>query len=157
MLNRANSEPVVPIVVVLRIDTTRVEVQVVGIPSRVERCRPVVAVRAAIVPRRAIAVARASEEKQITVILRLQVDTYDTIDRNTLVSRAGIYDGSTVSLYEVTVVEQLLELCSCRHTPRTTEVSTGSILRRCHAGSELAARSLAVDRIGFVAVLCFVL
>ena len=63
MLNRTHREPVVPIVVVLRIDTTRVEVQVVGIPSRVERCRPVVAVRAAIVPRRAIAVARASEEK----------------------------------------------------------------------------------------------
>jgi len=63
MLNRANSEPVVPVVVVLRIDTTRVEVQVPSIDSRVERCRPVVAVRAAIVPRRAVAVARASKEK----------------------------------------------------------------------------------------------
>ena len=63
MLNRANSEPVVPIVVVLRIDTTRVEVQVASIAHRVERSRPVVAVRTAIVPTRTIAVARASEEK----------------------------------------------------------------------------------------------
>ena len=63
MLNRAHSEPVVPIVVVLRIDATTVEVQVVGIPSRVERGRPVVAVRTAIVPTRTIAVARASKEE----------------------------------------------------------------------------------------------
>ena len=50
MLNRTHREPVVPIVVVLRIDTTRVEVQIPGITSRVERTRPVVAIRAAIVP-----------------------------------------------------------------------------------------------------------
>lgn len=64
MLNRANREPVVPVVVVLRIDTTRVEVQVPSIDSRVERCRPVVAVRAAIVPRRTGSVARAREKQR---------------------------------------------------------------------------------------------
>ena len=63
MLNRTNREPVVPIVVILRIDTTAVEVQVAGIACRVERSRPVVAVRAAVVPRRTIAVAGASKEE----------------------------------------------------------------------------------------------
>ena len=63
MLNRPDSEPVVPIVVVLRIDTTTVEVQVASIAGRVERRRPVVAVRTAIVPTRTIAVARASKKE----------------------------------------------------------------------------------------------
>jgi hypothetical protein len=63
MLNRANREAVVPIVVVLRVDPATVEVQVPCVAGRVERGRPEVAVRAAIVPRRAVAVARASEEK----------------------------------------------------------------------------------------------
>ena len=57
ILNRAHGEPVVPIVAVLRTDTTRVEAQVVGIPSRVERRRPVEADRTAIDPTRTIAVA----------------------------------------------------------------------------------------------------
>ena len=57
MLNRPNREAVEPIVVVLRIDTTTVEVQVPTIRSGVERRGPVVAVRAAVVPRRTIAVA----------------------------------------------------------------------------------------------------
>ena len=57
MLNRPNREAVEPVVVVLRIDTTTVEVQVTTISGRVERSRPVVAVRAAIIPRRTIAVA----------------------------------------------------------------------------------------------------
>lgn len=69
MLNRTNREPVVPIVVILRIDTTRVEVQVPGIASGVERSRPVVAIRAAVVPRRTIAVAGASKEKPFGYIL----------------------------------------------------------------------------------------
>ena len=63
MLNRAHGEPVVPIVVVLRIHATTVEVQVPSIAGRVERRRPVVAVGAAIVPTRTIAVARASKEE----------------------------------------------------------------------------------------------
>lgn len=63
MLNRANSEPVEPVVVVLRVDTSRVEVQVPRITGGVERSRPVVAVRAAIVPRLPIAVARASKKE----------------------------------------------------------------------------------------------
>ena len=62
MLNRATSEAVEPIVVVLWVDTTTVEVQVPTIRCGVERSRPVVAVRTTIVPRRAIAVARARKE-----------------------------------------------------------------------------------------------
>ena len=63
MLNRAHGEPVVPIVVVLRIHTTTVEVQVVCVAGRIERRRPVVTVGTAIVPTRTIAVARASKEE----------------------------------------------------------------------------------------------
>ena len=62
MLNRATSEAVEPVVGILRVDTTTVEVQVPTIRCGVERCRPVVAVRTTIVPRRAIAVARARKE-----------------------------------------------------------------------------------------------
>ena len=71
LLNRANSEPVEPVVVVLRVDTSRVEGQVPRIPGGVERSRPVVAARAAIVPRLPIAVARASKKELITINLTL--------------------------------------------------------------------------------------
>ena len=63
MLHRPDSETVVPIVVVLRIDTATVEVQVPSVTGTVPRRRPVVAVRAAIVAGRAIAVARAREKQ----------------------------------------------------------------------------------------------
>lgn len=66
MLNRAHREPVVPVVVVLRINTTTVEVQVPRITGRIERSGPVVAVRTTVVPRRSIAVAGAS--KKLSVI-----------------------------------------------------------------------------------------
>lgn len=63
MLHRPDSETVVPIVVVLRIDSARVEVQVPSVAGTVPRRRPVVAVRAAIVAGRTIAVAGAREEQ----------------------------------------------------------------------------------------------
>lgn len=66
MLNRAHREPVVPVVVVLRINTVTVEVQVPRITSRIKRSRPVVTVRTTVVPRRSIAVAGAS--KKLSVI-----------------------------------------------------------------------------------------
>ena len=68
MLNRAHREAVVPIVVVLRIDPSTVEVQVPGVAGRVERRRPVVAVRPSVVPRAAIAVARAGEEQTLKAV-----------------------------------------------------------------------------------------
>ena len=57
MLHRPDSEAVVPIVVVLRIDSTTVEVQVPSVASRVERGRPVVAIGTTVVPRRTSSVA----------------------------------------------------------------------------------------------------
>ena len=63
MLNRPNRKPIVPVVVVLWVDSTTVEVQVASITSRVERSRPVVTVGATIVPRTTIAVARTSNEE----------------------------------------------------------------------------------------------
>lgn len=57
MLNRPAREAVEPVVGVLRVDTTRVEVQVPAIRGGVERRSPVVSVRHAVVPGRAIAVA----------------------------------------------------------------------------------------------------
>jgi len=72
LLNRANSEPEEPAaVVVLRADTSRVEAQVPRITGGVERSRPVVAERAAIVPRLPNAVARASKKELITINLTL--------------------------------------------------------------------------------------
>lgn len=57
MLHRPASEAVEPIVVVLRVHSARVEVQVPAVRLRVETARPVVAVRTAVVPRLAVAVA----------------------------------------------------------------------------------------------------
>ena len=57
VLNRASRKAVEPIVVVLRVDTTRVEIQFPAIRLRVKRGSPVVAVAATVVPRRAVAVA----------------------------------------------------------------------------------------------------
>ena len=68
MLNRAHGEAVEPIVVVLRIDTATVKVQVPAIRLRVERARPVVTVRPAIVPRRTIAVAGARKCFEVTTL-----------------------------------------------------------------------------------------
>ena len=62
MLHCPAGEAVEPIVVVLWVHTDRVEVQVPAVRLRVERTRPVVAVRATVVPRLAIAVAGAGEE-----------------------------------------------------------------------------------------------
>ena len=61
MLHRAHRETVVPIVVVLRIDSTTVEVQVPSVAGRVERSRPVVAVGTTVVPRRPSSVARGGK------------------------------------------------------------------------------------------------
>ena len=87
MLNRPNREAVEPIVVVLRIDTTTVEVQVPTIRSGVERRGPVVAIRAAVVPRRAIAVAGAREES-------LSVTTLYDCQNGFLRKRSSIFDFS---------------------------------------------------------------
>ena len=57
MLHRPDCKTVVPIVVVLRVDSSTVEVQVPSVAGRVERGRPVVAIGSAVVPRRPIAVA----------------------------------------------------------------------------------------------------
>ena len=62
MLHCPASEAVEPIVVVLRVHSAAVEVQVPAVRLRVETARPVVAVRATVVPRLAIAVAGAGEE-----------------------------------------------------------------------------------------------
>ena len=63
--NAADRETVAAIVVVLRIDIAAVEVQVVGIRSRVRRTRPVVAVATLIVQRagRVIVVAGIDKAK----------------------------------------------------------------------------------------------
>ena len=60
--DRADRKAVVTIVVVRRIDIARIEVQVVGIAIRVQRRRPVVAIRTAIVQARVIDVASGGEE-----------------------------------------------------------------------------------------------
>ena len=57
MLHRPDGEAVVPIVVVLWVDSSTVEVQVPSVTRRVESARPVVAVRATVVPRSPSAVA----------------------------------------------------------------------------------------------------
>ena len=61
--HRANGEPIVPIVVVVRVHVARIEVEVVRVVrvARVERRRPVVAVRANIVERPIVAVASSRE------------------------------------------------------------------------------------------------
>ena len=61
MLNRPHREAVEPSVVVLRIDAATVEVQVPTLRSGIKRRRPVVTVRAAVVPRSPIAVAGTRE------------------------------------------------------------------------------------------------
>ena len=74
MLHRPDSETVVPIVVVLRIDSATVEVQVPSVAGTVPRRRPVVAVRAAIVARGTIAVAGAGEECSPLCLIGLCTD-----------------------------------------------------------------------------------
>lgn len=62
VLNRASRKAVEPIVVVLRVHSAAVEVQVPAVRLRVETARPVVAVRATVVPRLAVSVAGAGEK-----------------------------------------------------------------------------------------------
>ena len=57
MLHCPARKAVEPVVVVLRVDPSRVEVQVPAVRLRVETARPVVAVRTTVVPRLAVAVA----------------------------------------------------------------------------------------------------
>lgn len=57
MLHRPDCKTVEPIVVVLRVDSSTVEVQVPSVAGRVERRRPVVAIGTTVVPRTPIAVA----------------------------------------------------------------------------------------------------
>ena len=68
MLHRPQSKTVVPIVVVLRIDSATVEVQVPCVAGRVPSGRPVVAVGPSVVPRATIAVARAGEEQTLKAV-----------------------------------------------------------------------------------------
>ena len=68
MLNRPHSKTIAPVVVVGGINVRAIEVQVVGISSRVERCTPVVAVRAAVFKRRTI-VATAGGEEHVPLIV----------------------------------------------------------------------------------------
>ena len=62
MLHSPDSKTVVPIVVVLRVNSTAVEVQVPSVTSTVPRRRPVVAVRATVVAGSTRSVAGAGEE-----------------------------------------------------------------------------------------------
>ena len=64
MLNRPDRKAESAFVVVLRIDFRGIEVQVVGIGSRVEPRRPVVPVRATVVERRTIVVPGSREESE---------------------------------------------------------------------------------------------
>ncbi len=64
MVHCPAGEAVEAIVVVLRVHSARVEVQVPAVGLRVERTGPVVAVRASVVPRLPVAVATAGEEEQ---------------------------------------------------------------------------------------------
>ena len=57
MLYWATSKAVEPVIVVLRIDTSRIEVQIPAVSLGVERATPVVTVPACVVPRRTVAVA----------------------------------------------------------------------------------------------------
>ncbi len=75
MLNRPDRKAVPAIVVVLRIDIRGIEVQVVGIGSRVEPRRPVVPVRATVVERRTIVVAGSREESESSAV----VTCYDQV------------------------------------------------------------------------------
>ena len=78
MLNRANRKAVPAIVVVLRIDFRRIEVQVVGVRGGVVRRGPVVTVRATVVERRTIVVAGGGEDPVSKVghhLLRLSEGT----------------------------------------------------------------------------------
>lgn len=61
----AHRESVVAIIVILRIHPTRIDVQVVRVVATVERRRPEVAVRAQIVLRRAVKVAREGRGRRI--------------------------------------------------------------------------------------------
>ena len=63
VLDSPNREAVEPVVVVRGIDATRIEVQVVAVSRRVQRRRPVVAVRAVVVETRTVPVARGREEE----------------------------------------------------------------------------------------------
>ena len=67
-------------VVVLRADSSAAEVQAPAVRLRVERTRPVVAARATVVPRLAIAVAGAGEEEDVSVRNALQTDATDAAD-----------------------------------------------------------------------------
>ena len=62
VLDSPNREAVEPVVVVRGIDIRTIEVQVVAVSSRVQRGRPVVAVRASVVQARPVPVAGGGEE-----------------------------------------------------------------------------------------------
>ena len=69
MLNRPDRKAESAFVVVLRIDIRGIEVQVVGIGSRVEPRRPVVPVRATVVERRTIVVPGSREESESSAVV----------------------------------------------------------------------------------------
>ena len=77
VLDSPNREAVEPVVVVRGIDTTRIEVQVVAVGRRVQRGRPVVAVRASIVETRPVPVARGWEENAPTKTAGVGYHLYD--------------------------------------------------------------------------------
>lgn len=61
--NTADGKTVATVAVILRVDATGVEVEVVSVVSRVRRTRPVVAVRADIVQRAIVVIVVARELK----------------------------------------------------------------------------------------------
>ena len=74
VLHRPDTEAVEPIVVVGRINASRIEVQVVPVSLRVKRCTPVVPVRASVVKGRTVAVARGREEAHAGARLAAHAD-----------------------------------------------------------------------------------
>ena len=72
MLHRPDRKSVEPIVVVGWIDTFRIEVQVVTVRLRVERCTPVVPVGASVVERSPVAVARGGEEEHVVNLVSVR-------------------------------------------------------------------------------------
>ena len=79
LLDSPNREAVEPVVVARGIDTTRIEVQVVAVGSRVQRGRPVEADRASVVEPRPVPVARGREEDGVTVDARGKATACNTV------------------------------------------------------------------------------
>ena len=100
LLDSPNREAEEPAVAVRGTDTTRTEAQVVAVSRRVQRRRPVVAVRAVAVETRTAPVARGGEDNRVAVNARSEATTCHAI---------------LIGPLRVAVAVQLLELTNGRH------------------------------------------